>query len=366
MLLEIASRTLRQRWSVERVREHLEGGAGFDEDLERTFCELGWSSLAVPTELGGAGQSPAALVPLVEPMGRHLVAGPFVGTQIATQGLLAAPLTAARNAWIERIVQGGHMTLALHEEDGSWDFSSPATRCETRGGRLVLSGSKVFVEHYEAADGVLVSAVDSAGALVLMVLDRSRLQGAAHDPEKLVDLTRRSSALRFDDLQVEEDTVLLWRGEDAQRVLAALRETAWLLSAAEACGGVQGVLEVLLDYLKQRRQFGRTIGSYQALKHPTVEILIGLERSRSLLYHAATLVGRSSSSASEREVALRMAKAEVGAVFLFASDRAIQFHGGVGFTWECDAQLFLRRAQWSQAQWGDPLHHRRRLAELLC
>ena len=120
------------------------------------------------------------------------------------------------------------------------------------------------------------------------------------------------------------------------------------------------VLEVIVDYLKSRIQFDRPIGSYQALKHPTVDVLVGLERARSHLYHAATVYGT-----PEAEVALRMAKAASCEAFAFGGDRAVQFHGGFGFTYECDAQLYLRRALWCQTQYGDPLHQRKHLADLL-
>jgi alkylation response protein AidB-like acyl-CoA dehydrogenase len=121
------------------------------------------------------------------------------------------------------------------------------------------------------------------------------------------------------------------------------------------------VLDVVLDYLRTRTAFGRKIGSFQALKHTCVDILVGLERTRSHVYHAATLLAGN----EDAEVALRMAKAEAGDSFVFAGDRAVQFHGGFGFTWDCDAQLFLRRALWLQFAYGDAAHHRRRLADIL-
>jgi len=138
-------------------------------------------------------------------------------------------------------------------------------------------------------------------------------------------------------------------------------EAALLLATAEAAGGIAGVLDVVVDYLNLRTAFGRKIGAYQSLKHPAAEILIGLERSRSHLYHAATLLA----AGEDAEIALRMAKAESGDAFVFAGDRAVQFHGGFGFTYECDAQLYLRRALWLQFSYGDAAHHRRRLADLL-
>ena len=124
------------------------------------------------------------------------------------------------------------------------------------------------------------------------------------------------------------------------------------------------VLDVVVDYLNTRTTFGRKIGSYQSLKHTCADILVSMERSRSHVYHCATLVTEGVQPQA-LEVALRMAKVESGDGFVFAGDRAVQFHGGFGFTWDCDAQLFLRRALWLQHSFGDAAHHRRRLADLL-
>ena len=147
---------------------------------------------------------------------------------------------------------------------------------------------------------------------------------------------------------------------------------ALLLLSAEMAGGLAGVLNVIVDYLNTRKQFDRLIGSYQALKHPTAEILLALEAARSHVYHAATLSSLGSSSGSSSgesaqkyEIALRMAKAHSSESFAHAGDRAVQFHGGFGFTYECDAQLYLRRALWCQYQYGDERYHRQKLAPLL-
>ena len=160
---------------------------------------------------------------------------------------------------------------------------------------------------------------------------------------------------------IEIPTTALITGPPALGALAAIRNAALLLATAEAAGGIAGVLDLTVDYLNTRTAFGRKIGSYQSLKHPCADILVGLERTRSHLYHAATLCA----SNEPAEIALRMAKAEATDVFAHAGDRAVQFHGGFGFTWDCDAQLYLRRALWLQYSFGDAAHHRRKLADLL-
>ncbi|MBK8765648.1 MAG: hypothetical protein IPM01_13925 [Burkholderiaceae bacterium] len=140
-----------------------------------------------------------------------------------------------------------------------------------------------------------------------------------------------------------------------------MRNAGLLLASAQAAGGIAGVLDVVVEYLNTRTTFGRKIGSYQSLKHTCADILVGMERARSHVYHAATQLA----DGQDALVALRMAKVEAGDTFAFAGDRAVQFHGGFGFTFECDAQLFLRRALWLQYSFGDAAHHRRRLADAL-
>ncbi|MFI5307552.1 MAG: acyl-CoA dehydrogenase family protein, partial [Polyangiales bacterium] len=178
--------------------------------------------------------------------------------------------------------------------------------------------------------------------------------------ELLIDETRRSSRLVLDGLTLERQALL--DGGDAVLALERVWRIGTLLVAAEMSGGAEGVMQLTLDYLKTRKQFGQPIGSYQALKHPMVEIMCAIEQGRSLLYHAATLLDRDD---PETEVALRMAKAQLGDTYAYAADRAIQFHGAIGFTYECNVQLFFRRAQWAQHTFGDARHHLRHLASLL-
>ena len=149
--------------------------------------------------------------------------------------------------------------------------------------------------------------------------------------------------------------------DKASEALAHIELAASLLLAAEMCGGAYSVIDYTLDYLKTRKQFGKLIGSYQSLKHTMVDAHMGYERSRSHLYSAAFLFAQQ----GEGEIAVRMAKAQANEAFSFAADRAIQFHGGFGFTYDCDAQLYRRRAIWCSALHGDARYHRRKLADLM-
>ena len=208
------------------------------------------------------------------------------------------------------------------------------------------------------ADLVIV-ATRRAGQLALVLVEAAALAGRVRR-ETLIDETRRSGRIRLDGLTLSRDALL--DGGDALAALQHVQRVGWLLIAADTAGGAEGVLQLTLEYLKTRKQFGKLIGGYQSLKHPMVEIMIAIEHGRSLLYHATSAFERGD---AEREVALRMAKAQLGETYAYAADRSIQFHGAIGFTYECHAQLFFRRAQWAQASFGDPAHHRRHIADLL-
>ena len=367
MLHDIAKKFFAEKWSIESVRERLEVQDGFDRKLWDEMTDLGWHSMAIPEEYGGVGLGLTELVALVEPMGRALFAGPFVATQLVAQTLIAGASLEQKNEVLPKLAEGAIAAVAIAEASGDWRLDeAQALECrgERSAGQVTLSGAKTFVTDAPQAEYFLVSFADN-GAVSLALIHREQLVGSLDslEAEVPIDKTRKSYTLRLDGVAVPEDACLT--GEASKDGLEALWRAATLLVSAEACGGIAGALDVILAYLKERIQFGKPIGSYQALKHPTVDALVGLERSRSHLYHAATLLDCEEASDTDREIALRCAKAESGDAFVFAADRGIQFHGGVGFTWECDAQLYLRRALWCQHQFGDANHHRARLAELL-
>ena len=360
MLLESATTFCREQSPIASVRARMDSPHGFDRALWQEIANLGWTGIAIPEDLGGSGLTLSEVATIAEPMGRHLLATPFISTQVFTQGLLASSNEGLQGACLPRVCEGAIGTVALFEDEGDWDLErigAVATR-DDGGATVRLSGAKTLVCDAAVADFLLASVMlDGAPALAALTADQISPQRLQR--ETIIDETRRSFRLDLTDLQVA--TSALITGDAARAALRAMREGAWLLLAAEAAGGIAGVLDVTVDYLNLRTAFGRKIGSYQALKHTCAEILVALERGRSLVVHAATQVA----AGQDAEVALRMAQAHTGDAFAYAGDRAVQFHGGFGFTWDCDAQLYLRRALWLQSSYGDAPHHRRRLAELL-
>ncbi len=355
LLLETAASFCRDRSSIERVRASLDSEDGFDASVWQEMVELGWLGIAAPPEQGGSGLGLAGVVPVVESMGRHLMASPYVATVLAIETLLGSASDAQVAQWLPAILAGAPATVALTEPDGGWDVQTAGARGERVGTSIRFSGTKSFVMDAAVAE-LIITSIDLDGETRLVALRRDQLPDGALNRETVIDETRRSYSLNLDGIEAAESQIL--PGSDFRRI----EQAALLLVCAEIAGGLCGVLHTIVDYLTTRRQFDRVIGSYQALKHPTVEILLASERSKSHLYHAATAIGR---GGREAEVALRMAKAQGSEAFAWAGDRAVQFHGGFGFTYECDAQLFLRRALWCQYQLGDERYHRRKLAPLL-
>ncbi|MEJ2533168.1 MAG: acyl-CoA/acyl-ACP dehydrogenase [Halioglobus sp.] len=357
MLLDVARDFCRDRSPIATVREQLESETGFDPALWQEMADLGWPGIALPEACGGAGLGIAGVVPVVESMGRAMLGTPLISSTLAGQLLLRAAGTGSQENVLAEIAAGVPATVALLE-NGDWGDEGLACTVDGDG---VLHGTKQFVTDAGVAQIFIVS-VEFEGAPALAVVRAEALGEGAIRPNTLIDRTRRAAAVEFDGAVVAEGSVVT--GERVPAALRDLRLLGALLAAAEATGSAAACLDTIVEYLKTRKQFGRLIGSYQALKHPAVDILAGVDAARSFVYHAATLVGAGPLH-RDAEIACRMAKAQATETLAYAGDRAVQFHGGMGFTWECDAQLYIRRAQWSQQQFGDAQHHRKRLASLL-
>lgn len=358
MLLDTATTFCREKSPISTVRGLLTGETGFDAATWQEMVRLGWSGIAIPERFGGSGLTLAEAATLTEPMGRALLATPFLSTQLFVQALLAGGSAEQQAAWLPRICEGTVGTVALFESDGDFAIEHPQTAATTAGSDLQLAGNKTLVLDAGVADVFAIS-LRHDGKPALLIVDGASLPAARRRREVVIDETRRSFAVDVGGLRLPASGLIT--GDAAQRAFTAIRNGALLLASAEAAGGIAGVLAVMVEYLNTRNAFGRKIGSFQSLKHTCADILIGLERARSHVYHAASLMA----AGEDAEVAVRMAKVEAGDTFAFAGDRAIQFHGGFGFTFECDAQLYLRRALWLQYSYGDAVHHRRKLADLL-
>jgi alkylation response protein AidB-like acyl-CoA dehydrogenase len=357
-LLEVAANFCRDRFPMSETRKRIEAEEDFNPKLWSEMASLGWLGIAVPEEFGGSGLTLAEVVTVVEPMGEYLAGTPLVSATLVAQTLLGSGTKTQQEEWLPKICEGAIGAMALTEPSGDWGLAAPEATATRKGDMLALSGTKTFVTDAASADLVIAS-VTLEGKPALVLIGKAALKSGKLVREIVIDETRRSYRLTLDGIEVPLDALL--NASKTAATLAHIDQAACLLLAAEACGGANGAINVIVDYLKTRKQFDRYIGSYQALKHPTVDALLAMEAARSHLYYAATMFGQG----IEGEVAVRMAKAQSGTALAFASDRAIQFHGGFGFTYDCDAGLYRRRGIWCDAQHGDAVHHRAKLAELL-
>lgn len=356
-LLDVATSFCRDKSPIDVVRKLIDSELGYNAAIWAEIAGLGWTAIAIPEAHGGVGLSLAEVVPVVEQMGRHLMASPFVSSTLAAQALIAGGTEAQQAHWLPQLAEGAVGTLALSEMNGDWELTNISATAKADGESLVLSGEKLFVLWADSAAAVIVSALLD-GKPVLLLLTAAEIEGRLRR-EAIIDETKRSFALSLNGITVAK-TALLDVGKTAQ-TFAHIEQAAALLQSAEMCGGAQSVIDYTVSYLQTRKQFGKVIGEYQALKHPIVDAYVDYEKARSHLYSAAS----SFSDQGLGEVAVRMAKASADGVYSFAADRAIQFHGGFGFTHDCDAGLHRRASIFHASQYGDAAWQRAKLAPLL-
>jgi len=357
-LLTVAENFCREKSPIDSVRGLIEDDHGFNPDIWKEVGDLGWLAIAIPEDYDGVGLTLTEVVPVTEQMGRYMLHTPFVQTTLAAQALIAGGTEDQKKEYLTRIATGTAATLALNEDNGDWNLENINTTATPVDGGYKLSGTKVMVEDVKAAEFLIVSAKISGQPSLVIVATCDILESAIRR-EKIIDETKRAYEIKLDGIVIPE-TAVLDTGK-ARETFKHIHLAANLLGAAEMCGGTQATIDYTLEYLKTRKQFGKLIGSFQSLKHTVVDAFADSEKARSLLYAAAFSFDKQ----GEGEIATRMAKAQADKAFSFAADRAIQFHGGFGFTYDCDAQLYRRRAIWNASQHGDAAFHRQKLADLL-
>jgi alkylation response protein AidB-like acyl-CoA dehydrogenase len=346
---ELLQDTVRQFLAGEcpppRVREIFESESGHDPALWKGMVELGLAGLLVPEQHGGAGLEVTDLALVAETLGYGGAPGPFLGHALASAALLAAGSEAQRADWLPRLASGEALgSVALCESGGRW---LPEQWQLAAGERI--SGEKRFVPYAGLADLIVVGV--AGGGLVLV---ERGAPGLASEPYEGVDRTRRLATLRLDETPCEP----LAAGPQAA---ARVRDLGLVLLAADAFGVAERLLDLSVDYAGTREQFGVTIGHFQALKHQLANMAVGIEPSRGLWWYAAHAQDRVPEDA-ERFAAL--AKAHVTDRAMELARDSVEAHGGIGFTWECDVQIWFKRALFDRAWLGTPELHRERVAEL--
>ena len=366
MLLESAKSFCGDKSDINAVRSLLKSDSGHNPKVWQEMVALGWTGIAIPEQYGGFNMGLGSTVPVIESMGRHLLGTAFITSTLAAQAILRGGSEAQREKWLPKVVEGTVGTMALLDNE-DWGAKLCGVTATLNGSgstsQIALSGKKQLVADATVADFFVVS-INHNGNPTLAIVDASQLAEGAITANTLIDETKRAATVDFTGVTISPNALL----PHSEQALKDVRLIGALLIAAEATGTSAATLDCIVSYLTSRIQFGRLIGSYQSLKHPTVEILLQMDSARSLIYHAATLFDKGLDKGpveADTEIACRMAKAQATETLLFAGDRAVQFHGGMGFTYDCDAMLYIRRAQWAQHQYGDAQHHRLHLARLL-
>ncbi len=357
-MLGAAERFCREKSPMENVRSLMESELGYNEDVWTEIGALGWLGIAISEEYGGVGLSLTEVVPVVEQMGRRMMHSPFVATSLAAQAIMTGGTEAQKTQILPQISDGKAATLALSENNGDWDLANIQATATADDKGYRLSGTKTFVADVMDAQWIVASVLIE-GEVRLVIIPKDSIPDSAIRRETIIDETKRCYELNLDRIVIGESEVM--EADKTQVTLDHIHLAANLLSAAELTGSCQSCIDYTVEYLGTRKQFGKLIGAFQALKHPTVDAFVDYQKARSLLYTAAYNFGKQ----GEGEIAVRMAKSKAEETASFAADRSIQFHGGFGFTYDCDAQLYRRRAIFHASQYGDARYHKQKLADLL-
>jgi alkylation response protein AidB-like acyl-CoA dehydrogenase len=347
-------RFLADKAPLPRVRELMETEDGTDPAVwEQAAAQLGLVGLAVPEAYGGAGFTFAEQAIVLEEFGAALYGGPYLASAVlAATALLASPDEGARAELLPPVASGETIaTLAFTEDDGSWDPASIRMAAAKNGVGWKLDGHKSFVLDGATANLLLVVGRTEAG-LSLFAVD-GEAAGLSRTALATLDQTRRLARCEFSSVTGR----LIGSPGDAP--LAKVLDVAAIALAAEQLGGAQRALDMAVDYAKIRHQFGRPIGSFQAIKHRCADLLMEVESLRSAVAYAAAAVAEDS---SEVPMVASLVKALASDTYFHVAAENIQIHGGIGFTWEHDAHLYFKRAKSSELLLGDSSYHRERLA----
>lgn len=345
------------------VREMMEDDRGFTDAFWRTMAELGWMGLILPEAYGGSGLTFVDLVVVLEEMGRVVMPGPYFSSVVLGSVALAeGGNEAQKQELLPRLAAGSvRATLAQLEASGRWDENGIALEARQTGGTWTLTGTKLFVPDAHTADLLIVAgrAPGSAGreGVSLFLVD-GKARGVTTTLLKTMDQTRKLCEVKLDGVAVGADRVLGTPGQ-GWRLLDRVVDRGKVALCAEMCGGAQRVLDMSVEYAKVREQFGRPIGSFQAIQHKCANMLVEVESSKSVTYYAAWAVAN---DAAEAPLAAAMAKAYCSDAYRHAAGEGIQIHGGIGFTWEHDMHLFFKRAKSSEVTFGDATWNRELVA----
>jgi alkylation response protein AidB-like acyl-CoA dehydrogenase len=350
-------RFLEDKSPMTEVRRLMETTEGYDPAVWKQMGEqLGLQAIAIPEEYGGVGFGYVELTVIFEEMGAALLCAPYFSTvALAANALLSSGDESAKKDLLPGIASGETIaTLALTEDTGRWDLDGVTLAATGKGGEWKLDGHKMFVIDGNTASLILVAGRTGKGVSLFAV--EGDAAGLIRTPLATMDQTRKQSRLEFSATPAR----LVGEEGGAGPALSRTLDLAAVALAAEQVGGAQKCLDMAVDYAKTRIQFGRPIGSFQAIKHKCADMLLEVESAKSAAYYAGWAAAEDS---DELPVVASLAKSYCSEAYFHAAAENIQIHGGIGFTWEHDAHLYFKRAKSSELLLGDPSYHRELLAQ---
>ena len=350
-------RFLEDKSTESEVRRLMETTEGYDKAVwDQMANQLGLQGLAIPEEYGGSGFSYVELIVVLEEMGRALLCAPYFSTvALAANTLLHSGDDAAKKEHLPGIASGETIaTLAFTEDSGRWDEGAITLTASKSGGGYTLDGQKMFVIDGHTADLILVAG--RTGDAVSLFAVEADAAGLTRTPLSTMDQTRKQARLELSGTPAK----LIGAEGEGWKTLNKVLDLAAVALAAEQVGGAQKVLEMSVEYAKVRVQFGRPIGSFQAIKHKCADMLLEVESAKSAAYYAGWAAAEDN---DELPVVASLAKAYCSDAYFHAAAENIQIHGGIGFTWEHPAHLYFKRAKSSELLLGDPTYHRELLAQ---
>jgi alkylation response protein AidB-like acyl-CoA dehydrogenase len=368
MLRQTARAFLEENCPTSFVRQMMEDDKGYAPALWKQMADLGWLGLAFPEAYGGQGLGFVDLTVILEEMGAALLPSPFLSTVVlAGQTILIGGSEEQKHTYLPKIADGALIaTLALTEPSGRFNAEGVADVWATRDDDgFRISGTKLFVPDAHIADLMVVAArTKDAGDKsfgVTLFLVESNSPGIATTLLQTMDQTRKQCEVVFDNVSVGRDRVL-GMVDMGWPIVQKVLNIATVALCAEMVGGAQRVLDLSVSYAKERVQFGRPIGSFQAIKHKCAEMMLQVESAKSAAYYAAWAVDE---DVPEAPLAVSMAKAYCSDAYRHTSGEGIQVHGGIGFTWEHDMHLYFKRAKYAEFTFGDATYHRELVAQEL-
>ena len=338
------------------VRELMETDDGYDSAVWSQMAEqLGLQSMIIPEEYGGQGFGYVELGIALEEMGRSLLCAPFFSTVVlAGNAIIHSGNEAAKSALLPGIADGSTIaTMALAEASGRWDAEGIAVEASGTGDGATITGEKMFVTDGGTAN-LFVVAARAEGGIHLYTVDGDA-SGLSRENLSTMDQTRKQARITFDGTPASH----LCDTNDFSYI-AQILDLAAVALANEQVGGAQFVMDMAVQYAKDRVQFGRPIGSFQAIKHKCADMLLEVESAKSAAYYAAWCASEMN---DELPSVASLAKAYCSEAYFHCAAENIQIHGGIGFTWEHPAHLYFKRAKSSELMFGDPAYHRELLAQ---